>query len=200
MTSKRITKWSESLKNITVVFLDLKLILEQLCLFRNDVQVRFSKMMVHGRGCGAIFGWFLNPFVKCCLCRFLSFLRTVESKNVSKTFLKVIKSILWCIKMNCFSMFEKSFFGEKKNFRRNFYLPQDLIFAILSKKWSNTPLWEARMTSGVYDMVLKMFSSCSATSGWPTNILLGCKSQHWWTDQPRCMSWAFFPPKVRFLK
>ena len=56
---------------------------------------------------------FLNP---CCLSCFLSFLRTVASKNVSKTFLKVIKSILWCIKMNCFSMFEKSFFDEKKFF------------------------------------------------------------------------------------
>ena len=151
--------------------------------------------MVQGSGCGATFRCFLNAFVECFLCRFLSFLRTVESKNVSKTYLKVIKIILWCIKMNCFSMFEKSFFDEKYFFRRNFFLPQDLNFAILSQNWSSTPLWETRMTSGVSDMALKVFSSCSATSGWPTNILLGCKNQHWWTDQPRCMSWAFFPPQ-----
>ena len=47
---------------------------------------------------------------------FLSSLSTVESKHASKTSFKVITIILWCIKMNFFSMFEKSIFDGKNFF------------------------------------------------------------------------------------
>ena len=127
---------------------------------------------------------------------FLSFLRSLEANNVSKTCLMIVKMILWCIEMIFFSHVWKVNFWWKKTFLPEISTPpQDPNFAILSKSWGNMPLRESRMASGMPSILLKVFLLCSATSIWPTSIFLWSKNAYWWTDPLKFMSSVFPPPQ-----